>query len=725
MDALQRLRAFDAARREGREFRTDAGLLTEVQEAASLSRYDWKAGELVAIVEPDGTRFEYRHGEDGRLLAVDRNGTAWASYAYDDAGRLTSARRVEGRMDHDYDAAGRLIRTRRGAAGPWLYRWANGRVSEARSDRESTAFEYDAGGRLTGLVQRVDGVTLSVRTEFDATGRIARIDFPEWRQQIGFSWDERGRASALAWNGEEIFQLGSDDATRLAWNQGPDGVRARTWHEAPSGRPLRQQWLRDGGAIHTIELARDAAFRLSREGERRYSYDVLGRLTESSDPTRTWRYHYDAADNVTAADDAHAMQLDASGRVRIVRTPTAERVYRYDDAGDLESVVIDGECVARFTYDHKGRLVAKQGRGGTERYLYGADDGLLAVADAKGQPLYIVLRLPTGIVGLIDFRAAARGEVRCLHLDSSGNLIFSGAADGNRIGPLAYDPFGLPLAPPPGAMPIYRGRFWQGDVGLYRVGCRWYDPQLRRFLTADTYTGAPDDARLVSPFVNAAGQRPARHSVLAGWLREPRLRNRFAYCANDPVNRFDPDGHWSFGGVLLSLLGVLWTLPNTAIGLAIEVTCLIGEVVRWLVYAVTIGNVSWQTPGFGAAASGRLDAFALVFKGGWFGSLLQGTHALAMTFGNVFFVNDRYQEDESWKALPDPVFPPSDRGSTSVPKADALYEHELRHVNQYGWFGPFYLLGLPLFGVYEWDLILHGGYWTAKLEQDARDHGGF
>ena len=33
-------------------------------------------------------------------------------------------------------------------------------------------------------------------------------------------------------------------------------------------------------------------------------------------------------------------------------------------------------------------------------------------------------------------------------------------------------------------------------------------------------------------------------------------------------------------------------------------------------------------------------------------------------------------------------------------------------------------LGLPLFGVYEWDVILHG-YQNASLEKDARDHGGF
>jgi hypothetical protein len=221
--------------------------------------------------------------------------------------------------------------------------------------------------------------------------------------------------------------------------------------------------------------------------------------------------------------------------------------------------------------------------------------------------------------------------------------------------------------------------------------------------------------------VLAAQQRMARARVLGDWLRQPRLRCRHAYCANDPVNRFDPNGHWSFGGVLLSLLGVLWTLPNTAFGLAIEVSCLIGEVVRWLVYAFSLGHVSWQTPGFDVAASGRLDAFALVFKGGWLGSF---ESLLGITFGNVIFVNGEYEQHPAFVALPETVAPPAYGGAVTIPKAQALYEHELRHVNQYGWWGPFFHLGLPLFGIYEWDVILNG-YQNAGLEADARAHSGF
>jgi hypothetical protein len=211
-----------------------------------------------------------------------------------------------------------------------------------------------------------------------------------------------------------------------------------------------------------------------------------------------------------------------------------------------------------------------------------------------------------------------------------------------------------------------------------------------------------------------------RRYLLSKWLARPRLRNRYAFCGNDPVNSVDPNGHWSFGRVLLMLAGAIWTLPNTIFGLLVEITCLIGEVIRWLVFIFTAGNVSWATPGFDAAASGRLNAFALVFRGGWLGSF---SSLLGITFGNVFFVFHDW-ENHSAIAVGGNVSPKAYNGTETFPLKEALYEHELRHTVQYSWFGPFFHLGLPIFGVYEWDVIAHG-YEDAWLERDARDFGGF
>ena len=248
-------------------------------------------------------------------------------------------------------------------------------------------------------------------------------------------------------------------------------------------------------------------------------------------------------------------------------------------------------------------------------------------------------------------------------------------------------------------------------TGCYWFGARWYHPRLRRFLTRDTWTAGPDDERLVCPALPGRAQALARAEFQSGWLRRPRLCGTYAFCANDPVNRVDLDGHWSFGAVLLSLLGAVWTLPNTVLGLVIEILCLAGEVVRWLAWLVTAGHVTWETPGFDVAASGRLNAFALVFRGGWLGSF-SSLHGI--TFGNVFFVYGQWESIADYQG-PGDVLPPAYAGKVRVPKTHILYEHELRHTNQYGWLGPGFLV------YYLIDAIVRGyqGIWA---ERDAREH---
>jgi len=820
LQTAESLKALQAGETPGREVTTELGLPSVVREGSALSRYTWTAGELTGITEPDGTQWQYGYGADGRLLEVRKNQQPWAEYGYDEAGRLTRASRPEGTLTHGYDAQGRLLRTLRGDASAFAYTWEGQRVFSARCNGEQTRFQYDEQGRLIGLDQQVEGTELSLRSIFDGEGRLARIEFPQWRQVVGFGWDGRGRPASITWNDRPVSLFGSDDATRLSWREGANGVREETWHEG--ARPLQQVLSRAGQEFWRCDLVRDEAFRLVREGNRTYGYDLSGRLAEAHDEARHWRFQQDDLDQPVLQDAQ--LERDAGGRLHYARRGATERIFRHNEAGELQETLVNGNRAARCRYDHKGRLVLKEGSDGTERYLYGADDALLAIADGEGQPRIIFLRLPIGLVGLIDFRQGPEGRVHWLHCDAHGNLVFTSSADGTLEGPFDSDPYGAPLRVP-GSIPyVYHGRLWHQELGLYRMGCRWYDPALRQFLTPDSHTGAPDDERLVNPFRRAGEQRMARVQILGHWLREPRLRNRFAYCINDPVNRFDPDGHWSFGGVLLSLLGVLWTLPNTAFGLAVEVSCLLGEVVRWLVWIFSGGHASWQTPGFDVASSGNLNAFALVFKGGWLGSF---ESLLGITFGNVIFINGEYQNHPAWQALPDPVTPPAYGGAHSgeltlaqtgasvtgtwdgdkpltgtlngstltgswqpatgsgggqfiltfaadgksfsgtfgtgtaaapnpwtgslrvdaahppvagvvtgnygcnwtgstitVPKSQALYEHELRHVNQYGWWGPFFHLGLPIFGVYEWDCILNG-YQNAGFETDARDHGGF
>jgi RHS repeat-associated protein len=472
---------------------------------------------------------------------------------------------------------------------------------------------------------------------------------------------------------------------------------------------VRREIRRGEARLRSDAWSYDALGRLAHDGMKAVEYDRAGRVTVSG----ARRYAYDARGSRVSPDGE--LFVDERGRV----IGAAGRVFRYDDRDQLREVRPRTGPAVRFDYDFKGRVAARAEAGRVEHYLHGPGDELLAVVDERGEPLCIYARTPQGCVAEIH-GPLARGEIRFLHNDDRGTCLAVSNAAGDLSAAPDVDAFGLPAEREPAGPVVFCGRWWDAGVGLYNFGARWYDPALGRFLTPDAYTARPDDARIVNALMPGSQQVARRAMWLDDWLRQPRLRHPHAFCGNDPVNGFDPNGHWS-GWLALYLLGAIWTLPNTIVALVIEILCIIAEPIRAFLAWVSSGSVDWQSTTFDAAASGRLDAFALVFRGGWFGSIPAFT---AITFGNIFFVN-KTEEANLIAQHAAGVQPPAYNGAVTLAAKEALYEHELRHTNQYAWFGPFFHLGLPIWGVYEWDWILSGfGYANIWLERDARAHSG-
>ena len=67
----------------------------------------------------------------------------------------------------------------------------------------------------------------------------------------------------------------------------------------------------------------------------------------------------------------------------------------------------------------------------------------------------------------------------------------------------------------------YTGQRWNQAFGLYDYNARWYDPELRRFVQADSLVPEPAN---------------------------PQSLNRYAYALNNPIKYCDPTGH-DAGGV--------------------------------------------------------------------------------------------------------------------------------------------------------------------------------
>ena len=115
----------------------------------------------------------------------------------------------------------------------------------------------------------------------------------------------------------------------------------------------------------------------------------------------------------------------------------------------------------------------------------------------------------------------------------------------------------------------YRGYYYDAETGLYYVSSRYYDPEVGRFINADDID-----------YLGADGS-------LTGY-------NLFAYCGNNPVMGYDPEGTFNWNtfwkGASIALVGI------TAIASVVTAGCAAPAL------AAAIAVVSGTTCiGFGAA----------------------------------------------------------------------------------------------------------------------------
>ena len=126
----------------------------------------------------------------------------------------------------------------------------------------------------------------------------------------------------------------------------------------------------------------------------------------------------------------------------------------------------------------------------------------------------------TKYYNLGEQRVAMRtnGTLTWLVTDHLGSTNVTANADGSLQSEMRYRPFGETRYTN-GITPTdyrYTGQLQPAEAGLYFYSARWYDPQLGRFIQADTV-------------VPGAGN--------------PGAYDRYAYVLNNPINLTDPFGH--------------------------------------------------------------------------------------------------------------------------------------------------------------------------------------
>jgi RHS repeat-associated protein len=589
-------------------------------------------GKMVRTTTPAGKVTDYEYDDLGLLAAtIDMLGTRMSA-AYDEFGRRTAFSFPEGQNEvtFEYDLLDRLT-ARTDSLQNTLSQTYNerGLVSEIINGRtQLIQLDYDVAGRVTAvhteersvvhelddngnvISSQGDGLNPILR-DFDALDRlVARTD--EWGNTISYAYDANGNPTTLTYSDGKQVHYGYDIIDRLIEVVDWDGNVTR--YEYDDADNLAAVELPDGSVIE-------------------YRYDLANRMLGVSDTTalgvevyRTDRTlnddglilsesvvlplepdfedsvshrQYGGMNEVISVDDALA-EHDADGNLVSVTVDNESLALAYDSLNRLVSVNQD-----RYRYDADGLRSEAVINGRTVRYVNDPNAPLSRVLEEHDEQGNITARYVWGL-GLVSRQDGLQGTHKVYHFDTRGSTLALTDLQGRVTDRYAYAPYGKLLAKRgytanPFTYVGAHGVIADGN-GLYFMRARYYEPNLRRFITRDELSNVS--------------------------LTMPQTINLYAYAEGDPLRLIDPEGEFGFIG-----RAIAGALVGAAIQIAVDMaTSCFGDGgcdVDWegvagaavegaIVGALGPGGASW---GFASKLAWNIGAGA---AGGAVGALVSG-----------------------------------------------------------------------------------------------------
>ncbi|MDP3304752.1 MAG: RHS repeat-associated core domain-containing protein [Erysipelotrichaceae bacterium] len=475
-----------------------------------------------------------------RLLSSEYANGGKVEYIYDTLDRVIGVKidnATSPQFEYRYDASGNLAIIKdnlRNITTYLEYDLAN-RLSKITDNQgHAITYGFDAKNRLSGVSEVLKGTTYTSSYTYNADNQPATVSADG--KTHSYTYDLLGRLSGTSLNTTTPY------------------TTALTYKTNPS----------TGSSSHVLASYRSGSTTST------YQVDANGNITQLSDGTHTFTYVYDdfnqlIRENNPLLNKSITYQYDLGGNLLAVNeyayttgdlgSPTSTVVYTYGSAWKDQLTRIGNDDL---TYDTNGNLLSYK----TRSYSWQAGRQLAQITDTNLNALYTYnesgIRTRKEVNEVITDYVLEGGKVilettgsDTLHYsyDSRGQLVsfslngtpyfytrngqgdITGLIDasGVEVVKYTYDSWGKPisitgsLALTVGTMNPYRYRGYRYDheSGLYYLQSRYYDPSIKRFISAD--------------------------SVIAGVGGDIQGNNLYSYCFNNPVNMSDPSGHWPLG----------------------------------------------------------------------------------------------------------------------------------------------------------------------------------
>lgn len=250
----------------------------------------------------------------------------------------------------------------------------------------------------------------------------------------------------------------------------------------------------------------------------KYSYTRNENISSTPTETTTFTYSNDGWNDKLISVNGTPLTYDENGNVLTY----GNKSFTWSSGRNLAQIT-DGDNTYSYTYDENGIRTSKTVNDVTT--YYNTRDGVILSQTDGTNTMYFQYNINGVPLGFIW------NDTQYLYMTNQmGDVISITDSEGNELVQYEYDEWGTlgsitttnntdeenilaninPLR--------YRGYYYDNETGYYYLQSRYYDTSICRFINADEIKYVDVDTKLCT--------------------------NIFAYCTNDPINKFDPDGHF-------------------------------------------------------------------------------------------------------------------------------------------------------------------------------------
>jgi len=510
------------------------------------------AGRLTHLQRPDLRSTEILYDANGSITGIKTPAGIDHIFSYNRTGQISeyTLPGSEGsRYTYSYDEERKITAVKFPSGSQLSNTYTNARLSSTVVGTDTINISYLGGNRIGGLTRGSESISYTydglLPLSFTSSGTIAQTVAIAYNNDfLPVTLTYAGGTQNLSFDDDSLLvSSNSMDITRDTENGFPiqlgDGVFTQNITRNTFGEISGESSSVNSDDIFSWTVLRNRNGKIIEKTEvldgeshiYNYTYDSLGRLTTvtDGDDAVIESYTYDANGNRISDLAGQTYSYDGQDRLEAIggiaynfnvdgflasKVSGSETTgYTYSVGNELQSVTLPSGTAISYTYDPKGRRIAKSVDGTvTEKYLWGGRTMLLAIYDDNDNLLvryeYSNTRLP--------YSMTAGGNLYYLHYDQVGSLkAVSDPTTGTIVKKVDYDSFGKITSdtnPSFRAGLGYGGGLFDTHTELLYFAHRDYNPETGRWNAKDPVLFQGGDSNL------------------------------YAYVANDPVNSNDPYG---------------------------------------------------------------------------------------------------------------------------------------------------------------------------------------